>query len=46
MCMFCHLFVMSVYVACVHLRSHYDTTVWEVSDSGPGCQSEYRSGDL
>ena len=24
----------------------YDTPVWEVSGSGPGCQSGYRSGDL
>ena len=23
-----------------------DTPVWEVSGSGPGCQSGYRSGDL
>ena len=24
----------------------YDKPVWEVSGSGPGCQSGYRSGDL
>ena len=24
----------------------YDTPLWEVSGSGPGCQSGYRSGDL
>ena len=24
----------------------FDTPVWEVSGSGPGCQSGYRSGDL
>ena len=24
----------------------YDTRVWEVCDSGPGCQSGYRRGDL
>ena len=24
----------------------YDNPVWEVSGSGPGCKSGYRSGDL
>ena len=24
----------------------YDTKVWEVSGSGPGCQCGYSSGDL
>ena len=26
--------------------SSYDTPVWKVSGSGPGCQSGYRGGDL